>query len=474
MLFTESRVSRTQVKPSLRLRLFDRLQERGLVPLVRSTRLNAYELALLGPDGVSEMEEIMAARAATEDIGPYVKGDLFCFEDFVLFLVFGERDDAHGMRAGIVHAPDTTEPLKKLGAFCRNVADSLRAMEGHRDEISHDEDLDEWLEAESRRGNGDDEGNHSVTDESFAGLPEVALNHPRAAEMLEDPWARRFLHRLREAHPEGRVADLLASDNGHEAATEALINRLAGAGLLRREVVVSCRKMKRALFRLPSPEVLSVITSSNAMCSECGAAIADEKIEELVKPTDVATALLEDGSWLARRLSALLREFGIPARDIVSEPTSGDGEAHLVVRTSGQLFLLVLRDGDFTSANALHALDQLIAREASHMIVVSTGKIQEEARLRLREHERRRARQGAKVEVLPIEGLDQVSTEISRIFTRVAQRMLADDLCELDASLGASAGYLIATRFQLMKKTGALTDVAASAVGALANSLREI
>ena len=43
----------------------------------------------------------------------------------------------------------------------------------------------------------------------------------------------------------------------------------------------------------------------------------------------------------------------------------------------------------------------------------------------------------------------------------------------LDASLGLSVGFIIASRFRLMQKTGALKDLAESAVGALAGSLRE-
>jgi hypothetical protein len=47
-------------------------------------------------------------------------------------------------------------------------------------------------------------------------------------------------------------------------------------------------------------------------------------------------------------------------------------------------------------------------------------------------------------------------------------------LCALDAALGLSVGHMIGTRFRLMQKSGALSDLAESAVGALAGSLREI
>ena len=71
-----------------------------------------------------------------------------------------------------------------------------------------------------------------------------------------------------------------------------------------------------------------------------------------------------------------------------------------------------------------------------------------------------------------IEGVD-ASEELRRAFERVSQRALAGELSALDASLGLSMGFIVATRFKLMQKTGALKDLAESAVGALAGSLRE-
>jgi hypothetical protein len=47
MLFVESRTTESTIDQRLRLALLERLQEeRGLVPLIRSTRLRCYETAL--------------------------------------------------------------------------------------------------------------------------------------------------------------------------------------------------------------------------------------------------------------------------------------------------------------------------------------------------------------------------------------------------------------------------------------------
>lgn len=471
MLFVEVKTSKQSVDSETRTSLIERLQEKGLTPLIRATRVSCFEQALLGPDHVHEMERDVAAWTEKVEDRLYVRGDVFCFEDFVLFLIFGDkRDEAAGMRAGIVYDASVLEPLKKLDAFCRNVSDTLEAIRGSagsNDETDADE---EWQAREADVVNS--LGRFSAAEQSNS--PAAIKNEkgqPLTVEMLEDIAARRLLRRVIESQTEGRVSDILSGAE-NEGAAASLINRMADAGLLRREVLVSCRKKERSLFRLPSPDALNVITASNAICSECGADISDEKIEDLVKPTDRAAQLLEDGSWLTARISSALRELGIPENQVVMGQPSEDGEAHVMVNVCNESFLFLLRDGDVNATHARHALSKQIETEAAHLVVVASGKIQEEARERLREYERRRARSGGDVEVIMIEGM-AVGDELRQAFERVSQRSLAGELSVLDAGLGLSVGFIIATRFRLMQREGALKDLAESAVGALAGSLRE-
>jgi hypothetical protein len=471
MLFIESMTSARSVDGAARTALLEKLQEKGLTPLIRSTRMSCYEQALLGPDRVAEMERAVASWTETEDDRAYVRGDVFCFEDFVLFLIFGsDEDEAAGMRAGIIYGAEIPEPLKKLEAFCRNVSDMLEAIRSTPGESGAPFDMD-WQQQDARvmtaLASGDSGQENDLSNESR----KSNAGNARAVELLENVEARRLLRRIRESQAEGRVSEFL-SNVENEAATVSLINRMADVGLLRREVQVSCRRNGRSLFRLPSQDALNVITSSNATCSECGTAIADEKIEDLVKPTDAAAQLMEDGSWLASRIYSSLLDLGIPEKQITRSATTEEGEAHMMVNVCNEPFLLVLRDGDVTALQARHALAKQVETEASHLVVVSSGKIQDEARVRLREHARRRARGGSDVEVILVEGVD-ATEELSLAFERASQKVLAGELSQLDASLGLSVGFIIATRFRLMQHAGALKDLAESAVGALAGSLRE-
>jgi hypothetical protein len=473
MLFVESKTLKQTVYSATRLSLLEKLQEKGLTPLIRSTRLSCYEQALLGPDHLSEMERAVATWMQTEDDRLYIRGDVFCFEDFVLFLLFGsDESEKTGLRAGIVYEAEMPEPLKKLDAFCHNVSEMLEAIRSSNENHQGDDDENEWQASEKgvRNSLSRFKTSHENNPSSVTGR-KSEVGSPRAVELLEDVEARRLLHRIREIQTEGRISEIIAGVE-NEAATTSLINRMADAGLLRREVLVSCRKVGRSLFRLPSPDALNVITASDAVCSECGTPIADEKIEDLVKPTEMAVQLMEDGSWLTTRIYSTLRELGVPEKEIVAGPTSDEGEAHLMVNVCNTTFLFFLRDGDVTVAQARHALSKQIETEAGHLVVVASGKIQDEARERLREHARRRARAGGEVEVILIEGVD-AREELGHAFERVSQRSLAGELSVLDESLGLSVGHIIATRFKLMEKTAALKDLAESAVGALAGSLRE-
>lgn len=463
MLFFTSRASELSVDGATRLHLLDRLQDRGFPPLIRATRLTAFEQALQGAERAKEMERAIAAWTETEENSLYVRGDLFSIEDHFFYLIFGgAEDDLAGMRAGIIYGRETLEPERKLDAFCRRVSealDAIRSSSGTREEAA--QSMTEWKTLENvvalddyTMQTGDDNG----------------LEKRLALEALEDITARRLLHRIEEAQVAGRVAELLTS----ETENQALINRLADVGLLKREVLVSCRKEGRALFRLPSIEMLTIITASNAMCNTCGAALSDEKVEEQVTLTEMASTLLPDNTWLVNRLRAILKEIGVPQKAVRLLPGSNDGEVHMEVTVSDEPFLFVLRDGDLSATHSARALDKLIDTEAQHLVVIVTGRIQEDARVRLREHARRRARGGNESEVVLIEGMDAASTELQHAFERASQRALAAELCELDASLGFSAGYMVATRFRLMQRSDALKDLAESAVGALAGSLREI
>jgi hypothetical protein len=489
MLSVKSRVSGRRVDAAARTRVLEKLQEKGFTPLIRTMRLGAFEEALAaGGEPPKDMERLMAAWADAESDAPYVRGDLFCFESHVLFLIFADAaaPDDDGLRAGVIHGAEADAPERQLESFCRNVDEAVDAASARGGDAAGDNGAAaaqadaEWRAQEVRVPESfarfvasvSDGGSGSAAQQSARGETAERL---RAVEILEDAEARRLLRRLSDAQAEGRTAEmLLGAGREGEALPESLVGRLAGAALVRRELLISCRKDGRSLFRLPSADALAVMTASNAVCSECGAAVADERAEELVTPTPLAASMLKDGAWLVSRMRAALAELGVPETDVATRPATNDSDALMMANAAGESFLFVLRDGDFTLTHARRAIDVEADTEVSHLVVVATGKVQEDARSRLREHQKRRARTGAELELVAVEGVDAAAGELRQALERVTQKSLAGELYELDAGLGMNTGAFVAARFRLTQKPVALQDLAASAAGALSGSLREI
>ncbi len=474
MLFVATKSLAHEVELATRTPLLEQLQAKGLLPLIRSARLHAYGLTLPDADRAPELERALASAGDAAGEAAYVRGDLFCFADCIHFLLFND-EDATGVRAGIVYESETLEPQQLLDAFCRNVYEALETARGFSD-----------LKAASALAETEWQAQTSAAPESFTrfaaaaagasaqqnGRSAMVADWLRVAGMLENTEARQVLHSLVAVQQQGRGGAALIGGEG-EGVSELLLDRLAEVGLVKREILVSCRKDGRALFRLPSPDALNMLHASSAICSECGAAITDEKADEITVPTSLTTTLLQDGSWLTTHLRSLLIKLGLPESQISTRPVSGEGESLAMTHLSGEAFLFLLRDGDWTAAHARHALDEQAQAGAPHLVIIATGKIHEDVRQRLREHARRRAHGGRAADVLFIEGMESVAAELQQAFERVSQTALNEELWPLDASLGLNGAQLVTTRFRLAK-TGALRELAASAAGAVAGSLREI
>ncbi len=480
MLFIESRTLDYRVDGATRVLVLESLQrEKGVIPLIHSSRLRCFELALqqtgeaAGERQIKEMENLIAAWAESEENTTFVAGDVFCFDDFVLFLTFGGTREGESPRthAGVIYGAETAEPLRKLDSFCRDVRDALAfarsAVDGGAKGGKGSSEPGftvEWRRGKPRVPAGFARfiTNQDIDSLYTAVRKETRIERQRAAMLLEDTYSRLYLRRVREAHTEGCATKLLTT--GKIETSEDSIDKLFDVGLIRHEVLVSCRKTGHALFHLPTPDSLAVVTVSEATCSECGAPVADEKIEEVITPTDLATMLLEDGAWLINRLYSILRKIGIPESEIAIGPVSEGGEAHIMANVCGESFLFVLRDGDLTTAAARRVIDMEIETEAPHVVIVATGEIHDEGRVRLFDHARRRMRSGNEIEVMIVDGTDTAAVELRHAFERVSQRVIAEQLSKLDASAGLSVSRVVISRFELMRKIGSMKELAESSI----------
>lgn len=441
MLFLETKTLNHQVDGEARTKLLLELEHHGLAPLIRTTRLRFFEDALLGANHVAELESALASYNESTIDEPFVRGELFSFPDYVLFLVFDRDQTAgHQVRTGIVFEPRTAEPFRKLDSFCEQVR-NLLAQDRH--------DFPNWRSSTAAMPQGFRTFvERQDADSLYTSLrKETMSKRILAASKLEDERARVFLRTARNAHEEGYAAKLLT---GNSQSAELPIQRLEDVGLVEREVQISCRKTGHALFRLPNPHALAVVTVSDATCSECGAPVADENVEEVIAPTQLASSLLEDGSWLVSRIHFLLREMGVPEREIAVGPSEGTGYGQMMANICGESFLIVTRDGDLTPAFARWAIDLEIETEASHLVLVATGRIHREAGVLLQNHSRRRVSGGQDFEMIVADDAATAGRELSGALERVSQRVVAEQLCVLDNSIGLSVSRLVLKKFQFL------------------------
>lgn len=469
MLLLASKILEHELNPEGRLRLLEKLQESGFTPLIRSARLSCFEQALADAMQVEEMERLIADSTDSNAQPPYVRGDIFCFADHLFFLLFGGHEgETARMRAGVVYERRTAEPLRKLNFFCQTISLCMgdSAPSGDDDDVGAGA-LALWRQDWPAVQDG---FRRFVVKQDPDTLSAVACRENsrervRASLLLEDGETRAFLRRAKEAYAEGYP---VISAGEAAGLAELAADKLSEAGLLRREVLVSCRKSGHTLFSLPSADALAVVTISQARCSECGTAIADEKVEEVLAPTQFSHVLLEDGAWLVNRLHCILRELGISESEIAVEPPAGDGEARIMARVCDESFLVVMRDGDLTPAFARRAINTKLETDARHLLIVATGKIHNEGRESLLSFASRVARGGSDFELIITDGPEAAAAELRRAFERVSHKALAEQLCVLDASLGLSVPRFIETRFRMLESNGA------TALPAPADSGREL
>ncbi|HUE80867.1 MAG TPA: hypothetical protein VMM84_02055 [Pyrinomonadaceae bacterium] len=450
MLFVESKTLRHSVNGSDRIQLLQGLQEKSLTPVIRSARLHCFEQALLSSERMREMEAAVSEQYENENQSAYVPGDLFFLRDHAFFLIFDD-DNSQGplVRAGIIYETSTSLPFSKLDSFAHDVRELLLARNNETDASGGLKNV-HWEHCKPSLPEAFTQFvSRQDTDSLFTSLRrETATKRIIGASILEDSDARMFLRRAKVVHAEGYAAKFLSGDT--LGSSDSSIASLEDAGLVDREVQVSCRQTGHALMRLPTAQALAVVTVSDATCSECGTAVADEKVEEVIVPTRLAESLLEDSSWLISRLHQILRELGIPESEIAAGPSGGKGYGQMMANVCGESFLLVARDGDLTPSFARWAIDLEIETEAAHLVVVVTGRLHNHAVTMLHNHARRRlVVAGRDFELLLADGSASATRELEQAFERVSHRVIAEQVCDLDNSIGLSMSHLIIRKFRM-------------------------
>jgi hypothetical protein len=482
MLFIQSNSLALSLTTGERLRLLDALAERGFAPLVRAARRGLFRSLCgqaAGVNAAASLERECAALRESRGVGAYAPGELFCDGDCMFALVFEGGAEGGALTASVVYDLETAAPLGRLERFCREVRAALASVKEDEGAAKKDEDEgaakeDEGAAAEGERAAAGKSSELPPWRARAARLPQglarfmaiqpaefvragAALRGgrelARASEMLEGRAVRDFLRRMQELRLEGYTPRRLLAEAGASASVS--VERMLEAGLLERELRVSCRKSGHALFDLPSPDSLAAVTVSRAKCSLCAAPVADEVVEETFSPTRLAVALLEDGGWLANRVYRIVRSLGVPESDIATGPPRQGGESYLAADVCGTSFIVVTRDGDLTPAFSRRVAEIVEETDAEHLIAVVTGSAEDEGRLRLYEFAWRRARGGRDLATTVVEGLDAARAQIGGAFEAAVRRELSRALFALDSALGFGAAGFVLDWFRTAKASAA-------------------
>jgi hypothetical protein len=445
------------------------LREKGLKPLIRSTRRQLFRTLVGRASDASEvaaaeLERVCAEHAGAQGKGVYTPGELFGGGDCLLALVFSE--DGSETAASVVYDLQTAEPLARLERVCRDVHEALGSVRDETAATSSESKSQSLLPLWRARARGAQQGLARFTaiqPEEFirtAAAMRGGRELARASEMLEERAVRDFLKRIEELRREGYTPRRMLAEAGTHG--NVSVERMLEAGLLERELRVSCRKHGHALFDLPSPDSLAAVTISRAKCSLCAAPVADEVVEETFSPSRLAVALLADGGWLANRVYRIVRSLGVPESDISTGPPTPHGESYLAAEVCGSSFIVVSRDGDLTPAFARRAAEIVEETEATHLVAVVTGSAEDEGRMRLYEFAWRRARGGRDLDTTVVEGLDTARAQFESAFSRAIRRELSRALFPLDAALGFPAAGFVLDWFRALKSQAAAPALRAS------------
>ncbi len=188
MLFIETQSLRHSLERSKRIQLLEELEQQNLKPLIRSARLNCFGNTLLGAERVAELERAIVESLEAEN-QPYVRGEIFCLDDHVFFLLFDDENPASPqIRAGIVYSERTTEPFRKLDSFCNGLRSHI---------LSTSETLTEGETLNLRNGNREDQACRRVSSNSSRSRIRIPCSPVCARKQWSGAFARPRFWKIR-------------------------------------------------------------------------------------------------------------------------------------------------------------------------------------------------------------------------------------------------------------------------------------
>src|SRR5436853_349959 len=253
---------------------------------------------------------------------------------------------------------------------------------------------------------------------------------------------------LRVRRPGSATLRELRSDDVHfmeleHAAKPAVAGRLGELrtlGLIQSEYVIVCSRTGNAVLRTDDPNKLQKMAPDWMKCA-CGRPLNEERVDQVIVPTDRATALNDKGRWMTTLATAILPKLGISREQVIIDASPQGTD--IVLDLSGDLVLVVLKDHEFNLADA-YAFNAKVSRiKAAEGVIVSNEGLSGDAKKLVQEElGPQRARITDPVRITFVEGVQAFEHELGRVVERRRRQYFLRALGDLATIQGLNIGQL--------------------------------
>jgi hypothetical protein len=243
-----------------------------------------------------------------------------------------------------------------------------------------------------------------------------------------------------------RVGSLTVSDlpkvlgEAQGAAVAGRLGELRSLGLIQSEYVIVCSRSGNAVLRTDDPNKLQKMAPDWMKCA-CGRPLNEERVDQVIMPTDRATALNDRGRWMTTLAMGILSKLGISREQVIME--SGPQGTDIVLDLSGDLVLIVMKDREFTLADA-YAFNAKVSRikSAEGVVVSNEGLSGDAKKLVQDEMGPQRARITDPFRISFVEGIQGLEHELARVVERRRRQYFLRALGDLATIQGLNIGQL--------------------------------
>jgi hypothetical protein len=416
-----------------------RLTENGFSPVIKRAKQAVHEMLGLDLLPQTRPNAKKGRLAFGLQLGQVLKGEVFVRPEarsaFYLKIERGVEDSSESEPAGITRTRTRLyleagmigdiSDAPHLEAFCDCLLPEIRRVRS--------EDGDDCTFWSIRWSN---KSFDKLVSDPGAKSSKVTNDERHLAAALHNKAVRSVLTTVKAAG--GMLAKDIAGSSG--TSNDQIVKELVEKGFLERELVVICRKTSQQINRLKSRVVLDEIDRHGVRCS-CGRRLSEERVEELLTPSDNARKLLDGSRWMAASLVECLEGLGIPESRLTVGFQEGSEEVDAFLDVDGKLVMVELKDKEFSLGHAYRVSGRIGIYKPSHAVIVSTELVAADVKDYFGKIE-------PKAKVWYVDGLEKMGPQLEVMIDEIRASRALELLKEFDslASLNLNVPELVAAK----------------------------